>query len=576
MRRGLASILAACVVLAHAPSWAADEPASDKDEARTRFERGIGLYRQKQLDAALAEFLLSRKLYPTRAASFNTARVYKELARYDEALETLETIPKQFPDLTAQDRDELDRELREVKGHIGFVTVTPSEPDATIIIDGRERPGAAKKPVALSAGTHVVRVHKDGFVPFESRVEIAVQATVPVPAKLGALTRGGRLAVSEDRGGTLEVVVDGVAVGKTPWEGTVPVGAHAVMLRGDGRIGSPPTPVDVRLNQLTKLSLVAEPLHCSLRVEPTPRTARVAVDGVELGRGVWEGALRCGGHLVEIGSEGFVSRSKNVSLVEGPTLLAKETLDRDPSSPVWRSKNPPKITIEGATAFLLSPGYGGTLADSCGDGCSASPGLGGSAVARVGYRLGIGIGASLDAGALYTTQSLSGRATETRPYGLPPHGGRADDTPRLSGPMFGASVSYSFEGLPIVLRLGGGVLVGSFADTRSGTFATPSGASYSLPESRQSSSSALLYIDPEVRWGVRLFRGATLDLGVRGLAIAPLEGAPRWTDETELSLGQCPSPDRQICSGRGVYAPSDLAAGLMLFFGPTIGVRGEL
>src|SRR5262245_51401146 len=143
MKRALAAVALLAVVTApvHARAAGADGETpktevskNDKDEARARFERGLGFYRQKQLEAALAEFLRSRKLYPTRAASFNTARVYKELGRYDEALEALESIPKQFPDLSGTDKDDLDRELRDVKGRIGFVVVTPSEADATIVI----------------------------------------------------------------------------------------------------------------------------------------------------------------------------------------------------------------------------------------------------------------------------------------------------------------------------------------------------------------------------------------------------------------------------------------------------------
>lgn len=546
---------------------AARARAADKDDARARFERGLAFHQEKKLDAALAEFVASLTLYPTRAAAFNAGRVYKELRRYDEALELFTSIPKRFPDLSAADRAELERETRELASFVGTIAVEVAEADASIAIDGRERPNAGTRTYPISVGTHVVRVFKEGFLPFETRVDVAAMTTVRVTAKLGALTQGGRLTVTEDRGGKVTVVVDGIDVGQTPWEGTVAVGPHVVALRGDGRLGAPPTPVDVKRNQLSKLSLVAEPLTCALRVEPVPRTAHVAVDGVELGSGVWDGPLRCGGHQIEIAAEGFVSRRRTVTLVEGPALLAREPLDRDPTSPLWQAKNPPRIFVEGGLAALVSPGMGGDL---------SSFAIGGAASARAGYRLGLGLGASVDLGFLGAASPSSSRDTETRPYGLPAHPGRAEDRLVLSGPMLGASASYVVGARrPIVARLGAGVLLGTVADRRSGTFTTPGGARYDLPGVEQSPSTTAMYVDPEVRMAFPLFRGGTFEVGARALVVVPLGGPPRWSDATELSLGACPSPDRNVCSGRGVYASQELTSSLFVYFGPSAALRFE-
>ena len=59
------------------------------------------------------------------------------------------------------------------------------------------------KPVRVSAGSRFVRVIKEGYVPFEQRIDIAGRTNVVVNAKLGALLRGGRLRVTgehEDAG----------------------------------------------------------------------------------------------------------------------------------------------------------------------------------------------------------------------------------------------------------------------------------------------------------------------------------------------------------------------------------------
>lgn len=555
--------LFASEMFAH-PAMAAEPDG--KDEAKARFERGVMLYRDKKLDPALAEFVASLRLFPTRAAGFNAVHVYKELGRYDEALEVLDLLATKFPTLEAADRAELEREQKDLEVFVGTIAVEPSEAEVSIAIDGQARPTA--KSYRISVGTHVVRVFKEGFVPFEARVEVASKATVRVAAKLGALTRGGRLTVTEDRGTQLAVLIDGIEVGKTPYEGTVAVGKHAVALRGDKRLGSPPTPVEIRLNQLTKLSLVAEPLVCALRVEPTPRSAHVAIDGVEVGDGVWEGPLRCGGHQVEIGAEGFVAKKRAATLAEGPALLVRETLDRDPTSPLWQAKHPPKIFFDAEVTPLVTPGFGGPL---------SSFGFGGAMNIRGGYRLGLGLGASIDAGFLGATTKQSGRSTETLPYGLPAHPGTADDRLTLTGPMLGGSLSYAIATkLPILVRLGAGVIIGTLQDRRSGAFTTPSGANYTLPEIEQSPSLTSLYVDPEARIGFPIFRGGTIDVGVRGVLVAPLGGSPRFSNASELSLGACPNADRNVCAGRGVYASQELTSGLFFFVGPTVALRIEL
>jgi hypothetical protein len=65
---------------------AAPDPAAAKAEARARFDRGLTLLREEAWGPALAEFLASRKLYPTRNATTNAAICLRKLQRYDESL----------------------------------------------------------------------------------------------------------------------------------------------------------------------------------------------------------------------------------------------------------------------------------------------------------------------------------------------------------------------------------------------------------------------------------------------------------------------------------------------------------
>src|SRR5690606_10418899 len=96
-----------------------------------------------------------------------------------------------------------------------------------------------------------------------------------------------------------EVLIDGVVLGRTPWEGAVSVGPHAVLLRGPGELGSQPASASVREGERTTLTLTLEPLSCTLRISPTPSDAEISLDGVALGRGTWQGRVRAGVRRVE-------------------------------------------------------------------------------------------------------------------------------------------------------------------------------------------------------------------------------------------------------------------------------------
>jgi hypothetical protein len=206
------------------------------------------------------------------------------------------------------DKELADKEISTLAGLIGSLEIKDAEAGATIVIDGRSRGTIpAPKPLRVAVGTHVVRVYKDGFEAFETRVEVAGRETKSIAARLAHLSQAGRLKVVEQTGKSLDVVLDNVVVGKTPWEGPLATGDHVVFLRSD-EIGTQPASAPVKINQVTPLTLLAEPLTATLRVEPTPAGAAVALDGVNLGNGLWEGRLRAGTHKVEIAAEGFRRR----------------------------------------------------------------------------------------------------------------------------------------------------------------------------------------------------------------------------------------------------------------------------
>lgn len=494
-----------------------------KQEAREIFERGFNHLAEEQYDVALADFQRSRAIYPTKNATRNAVVCLRKLRRYDEALEMLEAFTNEFSDFSADDRQFAQRVESELKAVVGFLDLRGAEPGAAVNVDGRDRgdfkPGA---PLRVSAGTRLVRLYRSGFAPFEKRVDVSGEQTVAVDAKMVALTRSGRLKVTEEAGKPLDVVVDGVVVGKAPWEGDVGVGDHSVVLRGDGDLGTAPVSAPVRQNETTPLTLTAIDLDSSVRIEPTPAGATVALDGVLLGRGVWEGRLGSGDHQIEVGAEGFISARKPITLKRGARDVVVVKLERDPKSPIWGEQSKNRLVVELGGGAALAPSFGGDVA-GCDAPCSTGLGVGVLAQLHVAYELEWGLMLGLSGGYLSASQDVTGRPSTVTPLGLPPEQGTVDDALRLSGLLIGAMAGWhGGKSFPVgTLRLGAGALIGSVADERHGAFKTQAGTAYE-PNLSDAPGATYLYIAPEARLGARFFDRFELSVGAQGMILLGL------------------------------------------------------
>jgi hypothetical protein len=409
----------------------------------------------------------------------------------------------------------------------------------------------------------VARVFKEGYEAFETRIDVAGGKLVSVQATMAKLKDSGKLRVTERSGRTLDVVVDGVSVGKTPWQGTLAVGDHTVMLRGKGKLGSQPSKANVRSQQLTQLALLAEDLDASLRIDPTPAGASVWINSVNVGNGVWLGRLKTGSHTVEVKAEGFVDSKQTVELERGKRETLRVELDRDEDAPRWQK--PSKWTLDGTAAVVIAPTFGGDIADSCGDSCSNPIGLGGLALLHGTYEFGSGLGFGIELGYLIATKSVDGRDAQLTPRGYPSaNTGVVNDDLRLQGFMAGATLGYHFEGkVPVQLQLGAGVLAGQLRDERRGVFNAEAGDTYEAFPVADFHSATYIYIDPALRVGYLVSDNIELTAQVQALFLIGLS-TPKWDKGIEMNAGS---------DGVGNYAEESLMGDFVGMVAPGLNLR---
>lgn len=525
------------------PDPAAIAEATAKDEARKHFDQGLALFDAGSVATALPEFLLSRSIYPTRAATKNAALCLKRLGRFDEALEMNEELLG-LPGLTPEEKAIADKELSELRPVVGSIEVEGIQPGATISIDSKPRATSPlTKPIHVPVGTRTVRIFKAGFETFEKRVEAIGGKSVSVHAVLAPLELSGWLQVDEASGYNVDVVLDGAIVGKTPWRGLIATGPHLVVLRGDKRLGTQPARVEVHPSQVTPMLLIVEELASTLRVESKMKDADLFLDGVLVGRGAWEGAVRQGSHRVQVGAEGFVTAEQRVDVKADGREVVSLLPTRAPVKGFFAA-NPPFLEASGQ--FHWIPQFGGTLETTCTSPCVAGPGLGGGVMVRGGLAIDQRWPLSIEVGGFAASKSIDGRADQINVTGLDPNIGTSSNVISLRGALIGASLGriVGSERFPITFRLGVGGFIGTTRAVRSGEFNTvkrsvtnatstmiekPS-VSYQVENTAQSIGTAGFYAAPEVRAGVRVTPRIDIGLSVAALVIV-MPSEPTWVPE---------------------------------------------
>jgi hypothetical protein len=525
-------------------------------EARKHFDLGVAHFDRQEWQAALVEFLESRELAPTKANTKNAAICLRKVGRFDEALVMFQALLSDFSNLPETDRELAQREITELSASVGSVEIRGAPAGARVSIDGIDRGSTPLAgPIRLPAGTHTVRVVKEGSLPFETRLDLAGRQLEVVDVKLAVLTQAGRLRVIEKRGRDVQVVVDGQSVGTAPWEGALSPGPHGVLLRGEARFGTSPKRVLVELGRESVLELIAVPLSSRLVVSATPAEAAIFVDGARVGRGSWQGGLEPGPHHVTVKLDGYVPFTKTVRLVAG----ARETVPALLEPSIRKARI--LLGLQAALPFGLS--WGGDLIDECTSPCSYSLPLGVSAQGRVTYRFPSALGLGVHAGYLRMWTRLTRRSEAVDPNGPALHQGAVEDRLRLAGLVAGVDGDYAVgERWPLTLRLSAGALIGAVSDERTGTFLDSREASYDV-SATQHPRAVYFYLGPEVSIGYRATERVETSIGAKLLVMTALT-RPTWNGETLVYAGET---DRG-----GVFSEAHLSGAIVFALLPGLAV----
>jgi hypothetical protein len=167
-----ASLLIFSALVGLAPPVLAD---SKTDEARARFQRGVELYKEGSLDAALAEFNKAYDLVPNYRVLYNMAQVQTERHDYVAALKLLERyLEEGGGEVTTERKEQVTKELSVLRGRVSELTVKTELEGAELLLDGVPAGTTPlKDAVLVNAGVRQVQLRKEGYEPSTQTLTVA-------------------------------------------------------------------------------------------------------------------------------------------------------------------------------------------------------------------------------------------------------------------------------------------------------------------------------------------------------------------------------------------------------------------
>lgn len=529
--------LLAAALLGSAPAHA-DEVAGEA-HAKELFEVGKRRMDAQDMSGALQAFQASRAALIGIGNTWNAVRCLSQLERWDEALELAHELLGIVRE--PKDQDFVKGWMEANRWRVGWLDLR-ADAGAQLIVDGRLRKTfPLAEPLPLLPGKHALRVAREGHTPYETTLEVAREQTLRFGTKLEPLTHTGRVRVEADpRGGppaAAKLWIDGSPVDAgLPWEGNLAPGRH-VLFASAGDIGTDLVHVEVVEGKLATLTLGGRQLGATLRLRIDPPTARLFIDGIDLGSGGFDGRLPVGDHAVLAREEGFVTSKLTLRSTSERGEDQRVKLRVDPWHPRWRGGVRIRVEALGGPLFATSLRSG---AEESGHGGVA---IGALTAGRISVELPFRLAIDITAGWLVLGRRVDRTTTTSFPAGQETVTVRWDteDALRVRGPIFGLGLRQRvpFAHNRFDVRFGLGAAVGVLsAQDRSTTTATAGGrtTAASTGENGSPTRTATVLLIPEIDARARL---GAVELGVGiGVLAALLEG--RALENGETRVDGCP------------------------------------
>lgn len=362
--------------------------------AQAALAAGDKATRAKDFAGALAQYQSAQQGVPSARAEMGVADAFYNLGRLGEAYDTYSDVQQTYGSkLPWAQKGLVTKRLKELAPKTGYVSVRVSEAGAEVDLDGKVL-GTSPVPalVRVTTGTHDVHVVKSGFAPFDGKAEVAADGKAVVDATLSPLATQGHVVVHATGPDPLRVLVDGVDVGATPWEGDLAPGQHTIAGRSSTAVAESQT-IAVTVGSRTAIDLAAADTAGHVQITTSDGKGLVYLDGVVKGEGSFSGDVPPGPHTIVVSRDGYQRYEKTLTLAEHQTWAETVTLSEVATAAAGQgTAERPNQGLYGGFGLAGLFGVGGmgtTLETNCSTigaaSCSTPNATGGGAFGYVGY-----------------------------------------------------------------------------------------------------------------------------------------------------------------------------------------------
>jgi hypothetical protein len=309
------------VLIASAPARArAQTPAPSAE-----LSQADAAARSKAWDSALAHYQAAMQAAPSSRAALGAADAIYHLGRLADAYDAYTDVQRSYPNLAGTDATLVASRLKELAAKTGWISIRVSEPGAQVDLDGSAL-GTSPVPalVRVPVGPHTVHVTKAGFGPFDARPDVASDGTAVVDVSLVREATQGHVVV-QSAGEPLRVIVDGVDVGVTPWEGDLSPGSHDVTGRSSTALAASQS-INVVAGARVAVDLVATGTAAHLQIRTSDGQGAITVDGAPKAVGAYAGDVAAGPHTITVSRDGYQPYQKTMTLGVRETWAETVTL----------------------------------------------------------------------------------------------------------------------------------------------------------------------------------------------------------------------------------------------------------
>ena len=325
--RSISASLAAVMLLASfAPGVAMAQPAAapaagSTAAATAAIAAGDKATRAKDYATALTQYQTAQQTVASSRAEMGVADAFYNLGRLGESYDTYSDVQTSYAGkLGAIEKGLVTKRLKELSTKTGYLSIRVSEAGAEVDVDSKLF-GTSPVPtlVRVLTGTHPVHITKAGFTPFDANAEVAADGKAVIDATLAPVATQGHVVVHSWGTDPLRVIVDGVDVGATPWEGDLAPGSHSIAGRSSSSSAEAQT-VDIAAGSKTAIDLVASDTAAHVNITTSDGKGVIYLDGVVKGEGTFTGDIAPGPHSVVVSRDGYQRYEKIAHARRSPDL----------------------------------------------------------------------------------------------------------------------------------------------------------------------------------------------------------------------------------------------------------------